>query len=213
MKFEEFLKHYNDTQLINSSTFTLFSDSPKDLRRQVRYWSKKGYLICLKKGIYIFNDDYRKRDLSALYLANFLVSPSYLSLEYALGFYDLIPEKVAVFTSVATKKTQKHNNPLGIFDYRSVKNSLFFGYRKGMDNGQPYFIALPEKAILDFLYFKKDIKGDFDEFDSFRFQNLEILNVKKIDSFSLRYNKKVRASALAFIKFIKQDKNKYKVLK
>jgi hypothetical protein len=213
MKFEDFLKHYNNTQLIDSSTFTLFSNQPKDLRRQVRYWSKKGYLICLKKGVYVFNEDYRKKGLSNLFLANFLVSPSYISLEYALGFYGLIPEKVTVFTSITTKKTQRYNNSFGVFEYRSVKKGLFFGYRKDIEDSQPYFVALPEKALLDFFYFTKNPEGDFDEFDSFRFQNLEILNTKKIDFFSLRYNKKVRAMALAFIKFIKQNKRMYKVLK
>ena len=213
MKFEEFLKHYNNTQLINSSTFTLFSNSPKDLRRQVRYWSKNGYLIQIKKGVYILNDQFRKKDPSALFIANFLVSPSYLSLEYALGCYGLIPEKVTTYTSITTKKTAIFCNPLGRFTYNSVKESLFFGYKKETDNNQPYFIALPERAILDFLYFKKGIKGDFEEFESFRFQNLEIIDTKRLASFSLNYNKKTKNICNSFIKFIRDTKRKYRALK
>ncbi len=94
MKFEEFLKIYNQAPLVDSSTFALYSQNPQDLRRQVREWTKKGYILPLKRGIYFFNENYRKKEPSLSFIANFLITPSYLSLEYALGFYDLIPEKV-----------------------------------------------------------------------------------------------------------------------
>lgn len=213
MKFEEFLEHYNSTQLIDSSTFRLFSSKPNDLRRQVRFWLKKGYLVKLKRGIYVFNEKFRKKEPSTLFVANFLVVPSYISLEYALGYYSLIPEKVTTYTSVTTKKTRLFKNNLGIFTYNSVKNNLFFGYKNEIDKNQSIFVAEPEKAILDFFYFRKDIKGDFEEFESFRFQNLEIINCKRLKSFSLKYNKKVVSIALKFTKFVKQEKASYKVLK
>lgn len=213
MKFNDFLEKYKDTQLIDSSTFELLAENPRDTRRQVAYWLKKGYLIALKKGIYVFGENYRKKELSSFFLANFLASPSYLSLEYALGFYDLIPEKVTVFTSVTTKKTQKYNNAFGVFQYRSIKKSLFFGYKRYLENGQPYFIASPEKVFLDYFYLSKGFSGNFEEFESMRFQNLEIINVKKLKSFSFNYNKKTKEILTSFLEFIKQDKKKYKTIK
>jgi predicted transcriptional regulator of viral defense system len=120
----------------------------------VQYWRKQGHLILLKRGIYVLSSDLRKQPLSMGFISNFLFSPSYLSLEYALSYYDLIPEAATVYTSVSTKKTTKFNTPLGVFEYRSVKNSLFFGFTKATGQGQDYFIAYPEKAVLDFFLFQ-----------------------------------------------------------
>ena len=97
MKFNEFVEIYRDAPLIDASTFTLYSKDSRHLRRQVREWVKRGYLLRLKKGLYPFSPAYRRIEPSPLFIANFLLSPSYLSVEYALGFYDLIPERVTVF--------------------------------------------------------------------------------------------------------------------
>ncbi|MFH1460548.1 MAG: hypothetical protein ABIG64_09310 [Candidatus Omnitrophota bacterium] len=213
MKFDDFIKTYRESVIIDSSTFNWFSDKPQDVRRQVRYWVKKGYLISLKKGIYILSDNYRKINLSRGFLANFLVSPSYLSLEYALGFYGLIPEKVTVYTSITTKKTAAYKNYLGVFEYRSLKKDLFFGFTKVAENNQEFFIAQPEKAILDFFYFRKEIKGKAGEFESLRFQNLETLDIAKLQEFSKNFTKKVNKIAQEFVNFVVQENREWKTLK
>jgi predicted transcriptional regulator of viral defense system len=161
----------------------------------------------------VLGEDLRKKPLSMGFIANYLLTPSYLSLEYALSYYDLIPEKVTVYTSVTTKKTTKYKTPVGIFEYRSVKESLFSGFTKKVDNGQDYFIAYPEKALLDFFYFHKDLKGLQGEFESFRFQNLEILNMKRFNELRRKYNRKTNSIAQSFMKFIRLEKKAYKTLK
>ncbi len=213
MKFDEFIKTYKDSILIDSSTYSWFSEKPQDVRRQVRYWVQKGYLIALKKGVYILSDNYRKINPSRRFLSNFFVSPSYLSLEYALGFYDLIPEKVTVFTSLTTKKTTAYRNYLGTFEYRSIKEDLFFGYNKAAENGQDFFIAQPEKAILDFFYFRKELKGKAGEFESLRFQNLDRIDLARLQEFSKKFTKKVNTLAQAFIAFVIREKQDWKALK
>ncbi len=213
MKFDDFIKNYGENIIIDSSTFTWFSDKPQDVRRQVRYWVEKGYLLSLKKGIYILSDNYRKINPSMRFLANFFVSPSYLSLEYALGYYDLIPEKVTVYTSITTKKTTTYKNCLGAFEYRSVKKEIFFGFTKAADNGQEFFIAQPEKAILDFFYFRKELTGKKDEFESLRFQNLDTLDTAKLEEFSKKFTRKVNKIAEAFIDFILLENQDWKTLK
>lgn len=150
MNFDTFLQNFGENAIIDSSSFALLDEKLADIRRQVSGWVKKGYLLQLKKGVYVLSDTYRKIGPSELFIANYLVTPSYLSLEYALGYYDLIPEKVTVYSSLTTKKTQTFTNVLGTFEYRSVKESLFFGFTKLASNNQEFFIALPEKAILDF---------------------------------------------------------------
>jgi predicted transcriptional regulator of viral defense system len=179
----------------------------------VQYWRKQGHLILLKRGIYVLSSDLRKQPLSMGFISNFLFSPSYLSLEYALSYYDLIPEAATVYTSVSTKKTTKFNTPLGVFEYRSVKNSLFFGFTKATGQGQDYFIAYPEKAVLDFFYFNKNINGSKDEFESYRFQNLDILNLKRFNEFRHAYNKRTNKIARLFIDFVKLEKRRHKTLR
>ncbi|MBU0709780.1 MAG: hypothetical protein KJ793_03600 [Candidatus Omnitrophica bacterium] len=209
MNFDTFLHNFGENAVIDSSSFALLDEKLADIRRQVSGWVKKGYLLQLKKGVYVLSDTYRKITPSELFIANYLVTPSYLSLEYALGYYDLIPEKVTVYTSLTTKKTQTFTNALGTFEYRSVKESLFSGFTKLAANNQDFFIALPEKAILDFFYLREDVLGVFGEFEAFRFQNLEILKLKRFQEFSRVYPSRVRKAGRAFIDFVKQEKDAY----
>ena len=209
MKFEAFLHNFRDNAIIDSSSFVMLDEKLADIRRQVSGWAKKGYLIQLKKGVYVFSDTYRKITPSQRFIANYLVVPSYLSLEYALGYYDLIPEKVTVYSSLTTKKTQIFTNTLGRFEYSSVKESLFFGFTKTTSNNQDFFIALPEKAILDFFYFREHIQGTPGEFEGFRFQNLEILKLKRFHEFSRVYPSRVRKASRSFADFVKQEARAY----
>lgn len=213
MNFVDFIKKYSKDQVIDSSTFSLFAKDPQSLRCQVQYWRKRGYLIPLKRGIYVLSKDLRKQPLSFGFVSNILVSPSYLSLEYALSYYDLIPEKVTVYTAITPKKTAMFRNPLGNFEYHSIKEELFFGFTKKTDNNQDYFIAYPEKAILDFLYFHQYIKGEESEFQSYRLQNLESLNLKRFNEFRRRYNEKTNNIARLFLEFVKKENSRYKTLK
>jgi len=212
MKFKTFLKKYNENAVIDSTSFALLDEKLADIRRQVSDWVKKGYLSQLKKGIYILSNTFRKVTPSERFIANYLISPSYLSLEYALGFYDLIPERVTVYSSLTTKKTQSYTNILGKFDYCSVKESLFFGFTKFSLDNQVFFIALPEKAILDFFYFRKDVKGEFGEFEAFRFQNLEIIKLKRFHEFLQAYPNRVKKAGRSFINFVRQEARTYKIL-
>jgi len=213
MKLAEFVKKYSKDQVIDSSTFSLLGEDPQNIRCQVQYWRRQGHLILLKRGVYALSNDLRKQPLSMGFIANFLLSPSYISLECALSYYDLIPEAVTAYTSVSTKKTTKFKSPLGVFEYRSIKEGLFFGFTKATDEGQNYFIAYPEKAILDFFYFHQGMDGSESEFESYRFQNLESLNLKRFNEFRVRYNKKTNDIARSFAGFIKSGKKRYKTLR
>ena len=56
-----------------------------------------------------------------------------------------------------------------------------------------FYIATPEKALIDFLYFKaKEIKKVIDDiFDlSFRLQNLQIINVDKLKQIAEEFEQK-----------------------
>jgi hypothetical protein len=152
MTFNEFLSIYQDTPLIESSSFELVCDNAAQLRVQVRGWQRKGYIHALKRGAYILDARYRRVPVSAPFVANYLVTPSYLSLEYALWRYGLLPEAARAYTSVTTKSTRRFSNVLGTFTYRTMKRSLLFGYRPVTDEGAEHLLAEPEKALLDYLH-------------------------------------------------------------
>lgn len=112
---------------------------------------RKGVIIRVKKGIYIFGEDYRRRPFSREILANLIYGPSYISLEYALHYFGLIPERVEAVTSVTTGRSRKYATPVGLFRYRMIPLAAF---RIGMDrieldDGRSFLIATPEKALAD----------------------------------------------------------------
>ena len=88
-------------------------------------------------------------------LAGAIYGPSYLSFEYALATYGLIPEAVYTFTSATfeKKKAKKYENHYGRFSYRDVPSGAYpFGIVIKKENGYMYRIATPEKALCDELY-------------------------------------------------------------
>lgn len=178
---------------------------------QLNNWTKKGLIIQLKKGLYILNNTDRKTNISNVFVANQLYYPSYISMEYALSLYELIPETVMNITSVSTKKTSKFKNELGMFTYQKIKTSAFRGFIQAVDNnGMKYFLAEPEKAVIDFIYFNlsKFDKKDKDIFEtSYRFQNLQILNMKKLLFYTKLFNNKKLTTVIKnLIEVIKGNK-------
>ncbi len=115
-------------------------------------WTQKGLLVRLRQGYYTF-PEYKSNPDLALYFANRIYRPSYVSLQTALAFYGMIPEAVLQITSVCSLKTTSFNNDFGVFSYKSVREDLMFGYDlKPIANGRTVQLARPEKALLDLLY-------------------------------------------------------------
>jgi len=179
MRFEDFKSFFQKKLIIDSRDFS-FLGNENYLRRQVSEWLKRERLICLKRGIYTINDPLVLEKISGLYVANYIYQPSYISLEYALRFYQMIPEEVYQFTSITTRKTAGFQNKLGTFIYHHIKKILFWGFDTIQDNGWNVHIAMREKAIIDFLYFNRfRFSQDPNLIKSYRFQNLDSLDKKR----------------------------------
>ncbi|MDD3545061.1 MAG: hypothetical protein PHG96_06845 [Kiritimatiellae bacterium] len=115
-------------------------------------WTRKGYLVRLRQGVYAF-PEYRGKPDYAAYFAGKIYSPSYISLHSALAFYGLIPESVVQITSVTSLKTAVFKNGFGEYSYRSVRDDLMFGYvPRPLADGRTTAYATREKALLDLLY-------------------------------------------------------------
>ncbi|MDD3415918.1 MAG: hypothetical protein PHY47_18255 [Lachnospiraceae bacterium] len=137
---------------------------------RVQTMVKKGELIPLKRGL--FETD---TATPGFLMANALLGPSYLSFEYALSYYSMIPERVVVYTSATFGRNKKieYNNQFGSFTYRDIPAAVFpYYYTRELSGNRPYLIATREKALCDQLCVMAPIRGihDFREwlFDGMR---------------------------------------------
>lgn len=119
---------------------------------------KKGNLVKIKRGLYT-DDLYNDKEV----IANICYNPSYISFEYALSYYGVIPEIVSTFTSATFgKKNNKiYHMKDSIFDYRSVPDEVFPIGVLIMKNSKniSYKIASKEKALCDLLYSKYPVRS------------------------------------------------------
>ena len=84
-------------------------------RDKITQWLNRGIIVRIKKGLYVFGESLRRKPYSRELLANLIYGPSYLSLEWALQYYGLIPERVEALTSVTTGRSRKFSTPAGLF--------------------------------------------------------------------------------------------------
>ena len=82
-------------------------------------------LIRVKKGLYVLGDEYRQMPVSRELLANLIFGPSYISQEYALQYYGLIPERVETITSMTNKRKKEFDTPFGRFTYTYINTERF----------------------------------------------------------------------------------------
>ena len=112
-------------------------------------YTDHGLFIRLKNGLYALKDNLRSEET----LANLLYRPSYISFEYALATYNILPEMVYSVTSATTKPTRTFSIRQKPFLYFTVKKSAFTGYLPVKKGEQTILFAEPEKALVDYLYF------------------------------------------------------------
>ncbi|MBN1961372.1 MAG: type IV toxin-antitoxin system AbiEi family antitoxin domain-containing protein [Deltaproteobacteria bacterium] len=188
MHYEELLKFANDLPVIESAGLRSLGLDPKALSVQLNRWIISGKLIQLRRGVYLLPEHLRRNHPSAEVIANLLLSPSYVSCERALAIYQMIPENVPVVQSVTTKRAAIFATAEGQFDYKHAPLSWFFGYQEMFVSGHKIFVATPDKALADLLYFSK---GELTaaRFYELRLQNTEQLDWKEIADIATRTKK------------------------
>ena len=133
------------TTSILKNQYKDYSNPLDKIKREV----DSGALIRLYKGLYETN-----RNVDPFFLAPLILSPSYLSFEWALSYYGLIPEKVVAITSASLKvrKNKTYINFFGRFEYSDVSPEVFSeGLINLSDDEYTVRIATKEKAICDSL--------------------------------------------------------------
>ena len=154
----------------------------KSANKKVTWLEKQGFIIRLKRGLYVANPKHSGKTLSSELIANHLYTPSYISMSTALRYYGLIPEAVYVHQSMTVKHSRSFQTPVGCYDYKHISKIAFpIGVRSMYKDNYAFLIASPEKALCDLIanssqvnlrymkdvetYLEQDIRMDMDEFN------------------------------------------------
>lgn len=118
---------------------------------KIHYLIRDGVLQQIKRGLYVAGPGITSLKPDPFLLANHILGPSYVSLESALSYHGLIPEKVYEISSVTTKAKRKFSTPFGVYSYTRLPLPYYsYGIQSVEgDKQQRFLIASPEKALFD----------------------------------------------------------------
>lgn len=173
------LKHI-ETPYVDTQTLLTFLADYKKPREAILRMVKNEELIRLKNGVYLISEKIKYENAVVIpfeQLANFLYGPSYVSMEWALSFYGLIPERVHTVTSMTLGRNKEYHTPIGDFSYLTLPEKCYavgISQKKSSDFLGGFLIASPEKALSDMVF--KTCKGlDKDQLKE------ELIESKRID--------------------------------
>jgi hypothetical protein len=156
---------------------------------------KRGDLVRLKNGFFLIAEKIETTPPPFEQIANLLYGPSYISLEWALSYYGMIPEGVYVVTSVTVNQSKNFPTEIGSFSYKYLNRSRYaVGIDQKENSGGRYLIATPEKALADVVHFKakklskKDLLVDLIEGRRIEEENLKALDRKKMQEIADNYH-------------------------
>lgn len=164
----------------------------KNPRSKLSRMAERGEIFPIVKGLY----ETEKRT-PGLFLAGSIYGPSYISFDYALAHYGIIPEAVYTITNATfdKKKKKKYETSFGTFTYRDVPNDAFpLGIKVVREGEYFYRIATPEKALCDKLYTLNPVANAEELYtllkEDLRIDDTELkkLNLKAVKSFSESYH-------------------------
>jgi hypothetical protein len=112
---------------------------------------KSKELISLRRGLYIAGPEMNVPTPEPFLIANHLRGPSYISLESALSYWNMIPEHSYEISSVTIKTSTVYKTSVGRFSYRQLKLPYYSYGIKYVKHAprQTMLVATPEKALCD----------------------------------------------------------------
>lgn len=200
MRYEALLAQVRELPVIESQTLRALGDEPRSLGVQLSRWVGAGKLEQLRRGIYLLPPGLRSREPAPLYLANVLARPSYVSLECALAFHGMIPERVSLVQSVTTGRPIFLKTPAGEFQYRHVNRDWFFGYREYSGA----LVAEPEKALLDLIHLL-GAPPTAEWFESLRLARLDRIDLRKLEKMAARGSRRVHSALPEVASWIERE--------
>ncbi|MEV4882482.1 hypothetical protein MRBLMN1_000954 [Chitinophaga ginsengisegetis] len=150
MSFKDAVYEYAEEPL----TRQIMMDLLKDFKRpndKINELIKKGELTSIKKGLYVTGPKINIARPEPFLIANHLWGPSYVSMDAALSYWGLIPERVFEISSLTTKISKIYKTSIGRFSYMNAPLPYYsFGIKSvQLTPKQVVLIASPEKAICD----------------------------------------------------------------
>lgn len=144
-------------------------------------YTKKGYLIRLKRDFYVTANKFEKYSERDFFrAANIIQVPSYISLISALSYYDITTQQFQnVYESVAVKRSKNVIIKNVEFVFYRLKTNFYFGFGLAED----FFIASPEKAFADIIYLTSLGKYRCD-FTAINFKKIDKNKVEKFLQFT-----------------------------
>ncbi len=154
-------------------------------------------LIRLKNGFFLISEKIEDSPIPYEQIANLLYGPSYISFEWALSFYHIIPEGVYVVTSASASRSKVFDTPVGTFDYIFLNHKRYaIGIDQKENAAGRFLIATPEKALADLIHQKskklqgKDLLDDLIESRRMDENRLKELNKKHLLEIADDYHSK-----------------------
>jgi hypothetical protein len=150
MNIDQSIQSYSGQPLTHQLMLSLLKDykRPND---KVHSLIGEGILQSIKKGLYVAGPAVKSVKPEPFLMANHILGPSYISLDSALSYYGLIPERVYEITSMTTKASRKFVTPMGLFSFMRLSLPYYsFGIQQvKLSDNQYAMIASPEKALFD----------------------------------------------------------------
>ncbi len=171
---------------------------------------KNGKLIKIINGLYETDPN-----TPGYLLAGSIYGPSYISFEYALACYGLIPERVYTVTcaTFAKRKKKCYVTNFGTFTYRDIPSKAYpEEIILKVEENYSYQIASPEKALCDKLYTLSPLANyanlEYMLFNDLRIdeEEFENLDSTKIELLSHLYHSTNVVLLAKYLKRIKRNK-------
>ena len=128
------------------------------LKQQISSLSSRGWLIRIKRGFYaVANlESHNFSNISPLVISRVLVPDSYVSFEFALNYHGFFDQLFNTVSAVTTSRTKTFHFQDLEYRYVKSKSEMMKGFKEITIEGQHGRVAELEKALRDFLHFRRD---------------------------------------------------------
>lgn len=213
MYFQTVSSNLTNLPVFESGHLYAGADNPQQVQRQLTDWVRAGKVIQLRRGFYTLAPPHQSEHPHSYVIANNMVRASYVSLHTVLSHYDLIPEHVAVVTSITTGRPGTLQNMYGHFSYQHTQSDLFFGFEyRQVTQTQWAYMATPEKALLDLIYLTPEADSE-GYIRALRLQNLDQLDIEQLTAYVERIKKpKLNRALPHIVQNIEEELTEYEPL-
>lgn len=152
----DYIRSWKKAYIRDQDLKVIFLDQDVKRYNFVKYNMQKGVLTRIVRGLYQINFPEKQLSLEPFELAQVIYSPSYVSLESALSYYNWIPESVLSITSVTSKRSKQIDSSIGMFVYKKIPVKSFYQCVSRVDlDGGGCLIATPWRALSDLIFLNK----------------------------------------------------------